>query len=80
MTSNVRSPRDDEEELKAHIAILRGQSKSLKEVLTDMLDEVPSEELVQAVENRLLLAQEQEESIDLNKIVEAIQVLQSCWI
>ena len=45
-----------------------------------MLDEVPSEELVQAVENRLLLAQEQEESIDLNKIVEAIQALQSCWI
>ena len=80
MTSNVRSPRDDEEELKAHIAILRGQSKSLKEVLTEMLDEVPSEELVQAVENRLLLAQEQEESIDLNKIVEAIQALQSCWI
>lgn len=79
MSSNVRSPRDDEEELKAHIAILRGQSKSLKEVLADMLDEDPSEDLVKAVENRILLAQEQEESIDLSKIVESIQTMQSSW-
>lgn len=80
MSSNVRSPRDDEEELKAHIAILRGQSKSLKEVLADMLDEEPSEELVKAVENRILLAQEQEESIDLSKIVASIQTMQSSWV
>ena len=69
MTSSGRSPRDDEEELKAHIAILRGQSKSLKEVLTDMLEEEPSDDLVEAVENRILLAQEQEESIDLEKML-----------
>ena len=80
MTSNVRSPRDDEEKLKVHIAILRGQSKSLKEVLTDMLEEEPSDDLVEAVENRILLAQEQEESIDLGKIVESIQKMQSCWV
>lgn len=80
LSSNVRSPRDDEEELKAHIAILRGQSKSLKEVLADMLDEEPSEDLVKAVENRILLAQEQEESIDLSKIVESIQTMQSSWV
>ncbi|MGB1897433.1 MAG: hypothetical protein ACPIBN_03095 [Candidatus Poseidoniaceae archaeon] len=80
MSSNVRSPRDDEEELKAHIAILRGQSKSLKEVLADMLDEDPSEDLVKAVENRILLAQEQEESIDLSKIVASIQTMQSSWV
>lgn len=80
MTSNVRSPRDDEEELKAQIAILRGQSKSLKDVLTDILDEEPSEDFVQAVENNILLAQEREESIDLNKIIDSIKTLQSCWI
>ena len=80
MSSNVRSPRDDEEELKAHIAILRGQSKSLKEVLADMLDEDPSEDLVKAVENRILLAQEQEESIDLSKIVASIQTMQTSWV
>ena len=80
MTSNVRSPRDDEEVLKAHIAILRGQSKSLKEVLTDMLDEEPSDDFVEAVENRILLAQDQKESIDLDKIIKSIQKMQSCWV
>ena len=80
MTSNVRSPRDDEEELKAQIAILRGQSKSLKNVLTDLLDEEPSEDFVDAVENNILLAQEREESIDLNKIIQSIKTLQSCWV
>jgi len=80
LTSNVRSPRDDEEKLKAHLAILRGQSKSLKEVLTDMLGEEPSDDLVEAVENRILLAQEQEESIELGTIVESIQKMQSCWV
>ena len=80
MTSNVRSPRDDEEELKAQIAILRGQSKSLKDVLTDILDEEPSEDFVDAVENNILLAQEREESIDLNKIIQSIKTLQSCWV
>ena len=80
MTSNVRSPRDDEEKLKAHLAILRGQSKSLKEVLTDMLEAAPTDDLVDAVGNRILLAQEQEESIDLEKIVESIQKMQSCWV
>ena len=80
LTSNVRSPRDDEEELKAHIAILRGQSKSLKEVLTEMMDEEPSDDLVQAVENRILLAQERDEAIDIEKIIESIQKMQSCWV
>ena len=80
LTSNVRSPRDDEEELKAHIAILRGQSKSLKEVLIEMMDEEPSDDLVQAVENRILLAQERDEAIDLEKIIESIQKMQSCWV
>tara|TARA_B100001287_G_scaffold247062_1_gene225433 strand:- start:71 stop:313 length:243 start_codon:yes stop_codon:yes gene_type:complete len=80
LTSNVRSPRDDEEKIKAHLAILRGQSKSLKEVLTDMLEEEPSDDLVEAVENRILLAQEQEESIELGKILESIQKMQACWV
>ena len=35
-----------------------------------MMDEEPSDDLVQAVENRILLAQEQEEAIDLEKIIE----------
>ena len=45
-----------------------------------MMDEEPSDDLVQAVENRILLAQEQEEAIDLEEIVESIQKMQSCWV
>ena len=45
-----------------------------------MMDEEPSDDLVLAVENRLLLAQEQEEAIELEKIVESIQQLQTCWV
>lgn len=45
-----------------------------------MMDEKPSDDLVQAVENRILLAQEQEEAIDLEKIIESIQKMQSCWV
>lgn len=45
-----------------------------------MLDEEPTEDLVKAVENRILLAQEQEESIDLSKIVASIQTMQSSWV
>ena len=52
----------------------------LKKVLTEMMDEEPSDDLVLAVENRLLLAQEQEEAIDLEKVVESIQQLQTCWV
>ena len=45
-----------------------------------MMDEEPSDDLIQAVENRILLAQEQEEAIDLEKIIESIQKMQSCWV
>ena len=45
-----------------------------------MMDEEPPDDLVQAVENRILLAQEQEEAIDLEKIIESIQKMQSCWV
>ena len=45
-----------------------------------MMDEEPSDDLVQAVENRILLAQEQEEAIDLEKIIKSIQTMQSCWV
>ena len=45
-----------------------------------MMDKEPSDDLVQAVENRILLAQEQEEAIDLEKIIESIQKMQSCWV
>ena len=58
----MRPPKDDEEEIKAKIAILQGRSKPLKDVVADILGEEPEQALVDAVENNILLAQEQGES------------------
>ncbi len=45
-----------------------------------MLEEEPTDDLIEAVENRILLAQEQEESIELGKIVESIKTMQLSWV
>ena len=79
MSSNVRPPKDDEEKIKAQIAILQGKAKPLKEVVADLLGEEPEEALIDAVENNLLLAQEQGESIDLSAILKSIQSMSDKW-
>ena len=43
MSSNVRPPKDDEEKIKAKIAILQGRSKPLKDVVADILGEEPEQ-------------------------------------
>jgi hypothetical protein len=75
----VRPPKDDEEKMKAQIAILQGKSKPLKDVIADILDEEPEQALVDAVENNILLAQEQGESIDLSMILKSIQSMSDKW-
>ena len=75
----MRPPKDDEEKMKAQIAILQGKSKPLKDVLADILDEEPEQALVDAVENNILLAQEQGESIDLSMILKSIQSMSDKW-
>ena len=47
----MRPPKDDEEKIKAKIAILQGRSKPLKDVVADILGEEPGQALVDAVEN-----------------------------
>ena len=79
MTSNVRPPKDDEEKIKAQIAILQGKAKPLKDVIADLLGEEPEQALVDAVENNILLAQELEESIDLTAILKSIQTMSEKW-
>lgn len=75
----MRPPKDDEEKMKAQIAILQGKSKPLKDVIADILDEEPEQALVDAVENNILLAQEQGESIDLSMILKSIQSMSDKW-
>ena len=79
MTSNVRPPKDDEEKIKAQIAILQGKAKPLKDVIADLLGEEPDQALIDAVENNILLAQELEESIDLSAILKSIQTMSDKW-
>ena len=79
MSSNVRPPKDDEEKIKAQIAILQGKAKPLKEVVADLLGEEPEQALVDAVENNLLLAQEQGESVDLSAILKSIESMSEKW-
>ena len=79
MSSNVRPPKDDEEKIKAKIAILQGRSKPLKDVVADILGEEPEQALVDAVENNILLAQEQGESVDLSAILKSIQSMSEKW-
>ena len=79
MTSNVRPPKDDEEKIRAQIAILQGKAKPLKDVIADLLGEEPEQALVDAVENNILLAQELGESIDLTAILKSIQTMREKW-
>ena len=79
MSSNVRPPKDDEEKIKAQIAILQGKAKPLKDVIADLLGEEPEQALVDAVENNILLAQELEESIDLTAILKSIKTMSDKW-
>lgn len=79
MSSNVRPPKDDDEKMKAQIAILQGKSKPLKDVIADILGEEPEQALVDAVENNILLAQEQGKSIDLSAILKSIQSMGDEW-
>lgn len=75
----MRPPKDDEEKIKAKIAILQGRSKPLKDVVADILGEEPGQALVDAVENNILLAQEQGESVDLSAILKSIQSMSEKW-
>ena len=79
MSSNVRPPKDDDEKMKAQIAILQGKSKPLKDVIADILGEDPEQALIDAVENNILLAQEQGKSIDLSAILKSIRSMGDEW-
>ena len=65
----ARSPKDDEEHIKALVAIMNGRGKSIAEVIEQLSGEVPTEEMVEAVTNRLKMAQENGEAVDIAEIV-----------
>ena len=75
----VRGPKDDEERFKALLAILNGKGRSIPEVVEELTGEIPSEETVQAVKNRLHMAQESGEPVDIAGVVQSLNDLATRW-
>ena len=77
--SGVRKPKDDAEKLRARIAIAHGKGKSLANFIEGILKEKPDEEFVEAVRNRIELAHEQEETIDIVALIKEMSEIQNEW-
>ena len=75
----ARSPKDDEEHFKALLALLHGRGRSIAEVIEELTGETPSEETVEAVKNRLIMAQESGEQVDIVAVVQSISDLAEQW-
>jgi hypothetical protein len=77
--SGVRKPKDDAEKQRARIAISQGKGTSLADFIEDILSVKPEEEFVDAVQNRIELAHEQDESIDITALINEMAAMQNQW-
>ena len=77
--SGVREPKDEEELARARLAILNGKGQTIEQVITDLIDEKPNRELVDAVRNGIKLAQENKEQLNLEELVQSIVSMQNKW-
>ena len=77
--SGVRKPKDETEKYRARIAIAQGKGRTLEDFIEDILKEKPEEEFVDAVRNRIELAHEQEETIDIVALIKEMSEIQNQW-
>ena len=75
----ARAPKDEEEHWKALLAVALGRGRSIADVIQHLTEEVPSEETVEAVRNRLEFAQENGEAVDILGVVRAVTAMQDAW-
>ncbi|MEC7988343.1 MAG: hypothetical protein VX151_00195 [Candidatus Thermoplasmatota archaeon] len=75
----ARGPKDDEERFKALLALMQGRGRSIADVIEELTGEVPSEDTVEAVKNRLQMAQDSGEHVDILAVVQAMNDLASQW-
>ena len=75
----ARGPKDDEERFKALLALMQGRGRSIADVIEELTGEVPSEDTVEAVKNRLQMAQDSGEHVDILAVVRAMNDLASQW-
>ena len=76
----ARSPKDDEERIKAILAIMNGHGRSIADVIEEVTGIVPTEETVEAVTNRLRMAQENGEDVDIAQLDGAMNDLAERWV
>ncbi|MBT7961629.1 MAG: hypothetical protein HN765_06790 [Euryarchaeota archaeon] len=77
--SGIRKPKDDAEKIKARIAIAQGKGTSLEDFIENITGVKPEDEFVQAVKNRIELAHEQEETLDIIALIKQMEELQNQW-
>ena len=77
--SGIRKPKDDAEKIKARIAIAQGKGTSLDDFIENITGVKPEQEFVQAVKNRIELAHEQDETLDIVALIKQMEVLQNQW-
>jgi hypothetical protein len=77
--SSVRKPKDDAETERARLAIAQGKGTSLADFIEDILGTAPEDEFVEAVRNRIELAHEQDESIDITALIKEMAAMQTQW-
>ena len=76
---SARGPKDEDEHFKALLAILNGRGRSIADVIEELTGETPSYETVEAVKNRLQMAQESGEDVDIVAIVKSLNELADQW-
>ena len=76
---SVRAPKDDEEARRARLKVALGGGRSIADVIEELTGETPSEETVEAVKNRLQMAQESGEQVDIIAVVQSISDLAEQW-
>ena len=77
---SVRNPKDDEEELKARLAIAMGKGKTIKEFIQFVSDEEIDDELIEAIKNRIKFASESDEALDVHELITGMLAVQGKWI
>lgn len=75
----VRQPEDEDEYIKAVLALAMGRGRSVAEVIEEITGEIPDEATVEAVRNRLQMGQESNETVDIASLLEALKGMQNTW-
>jgi threonine dehydrogenase-like Zn-dependent dehydrogenase len=75
----ARAPIDNEEHIKAILAIMNGHGRTVADVIEEVTGNAPSEDTVEVVTNCLRLAQENGETVDIAQIIASLNELADQW-